>query len=110
MGFQWPGRYEEPPELEGDHSRDLQRITAIPREPTCSILQGCILACEAMNRDWEEMAPEIGGKWVCAREENHCSIFFCGRPLSDSERNLMFLLAWQLLPRVSELGFSPLEG
>lgn len=80
MGFQWPGRYEEPRELEGDHSRDLQRITAIPREPTCSILQGCILACEAMNRDWEEMAPEIGGKWVCAREENHCSIFFLRAP------------------------------
>lgn len=110
MGFQWSGRHQKFPKSEDDYSPDLQRITAIPREPTSSILQGCNVACEAMNRDWGELAPEIGGEWVCKRDLHHYSIFFRGRTLSPSERRLMFLLAWQILPQVSELGLSPLEG
>lgn len=109
MGFQIFGATKEYPELEDVPSPELQRITAIPASPTSSIHRCCNMACEAMNRGWPEKAPEIGGAWVCERDPNHYSIFFKGRPLSSSEITLMYLLAWQVLPRFFEPGRFVLE-
>jgi len=86
----------------------LQRITAIPAKPTSLIRHSCEEACEAMNSNWTEKVPHIGGKWIWVEEENHFSIFFKGRELRNSEIELMFLLAWQLLPHFFEPGrFDP---